>query len=62
MHSHVGFEIEAVKLWVHVVGFGLVRIGSVAFILDVESEAVKRWVHIGTICIRSHGVTLESHL
>ena len=34
MHSYVGFEIEAVKLW----------------------------VHIGTTCIESHGVALESHL
>ena len=80
MHSHVGFEIEAVKLWVHVVGFdpiveieavnymfmlvgfGLVQIGSVALILDIESGAVKLWVHIGTTCIESHGVALESHL
>ena len=36
MHSYVGFEIEAVKLRVHVVGFDPI----------VEIEAVELWVHM----------------
>ena len=32
------------------------------FMVGFEIEAVKLWVHIGTTCIESHGVALESHL
>ena len=33
------------------VGFGLVRIGSVALVLDIESGASELDVHIGTTCM-----------
>ena len=67
LYVHIGFfdpymEIEAVKYMFILVGFGLVRIGSVALVLNIESGA--RW----TWCLRwyhmheSHWVALESHL
>ena len=54
MHAYAGFEIEAVELWVYVIGFEIEAVKlRVHVVVGFEIEAVKLRVHVGTTCIES---------